>query len=113
MPLRGGVREHLKRARNGGAEVGLEDEPSALLRTFASGGRKRARTLEAYFQILHLTGRIIAPEFHKGAAAGSVSGSTVALVREVARVGHRGRHRGICHRDIVSKLSKRCDTQIP
>ena len=99
--------------------MGLEDEPSTRLRTFASGGRKRARTLGAYFQSLYLTGRICAPEFQEGAAAVSAFGSTDALVREVASVGHRGRHCGNCHRDVVSKLSKRCDkpplynTQIP
>ena len=104
MPLRSGVHEHLKRARNGGAEDGLEDEPSARLRTFASGGRKGARTPGAYFQSLHLTGRISAPEFQKGAAAGGATGSTDALVREVAKVGHRGRHLGGCHRDVVQAL---------
>ena len=103
------MREFLKRARTGDAEVGLEDEPSTRLRTFASGGRKCARTLGAYFQSLYLPGRISAPEFQEGAAAGSASGSTDALVREDASVGHRGRHRGNCHRDVVSKLSMRCD----
>ena len=97
------MREHLERARNGGAEVALEDEPSARLRTFSSGGHKRVRTLGAYFRSLYLTGRISAPEFQEGAAAGSASGSTDALVRE-----HRRRHRGNCH-DVVSKLSKRYD----
>ena len=66
MPLRSGVREHLTRARKGGAEVGLEDEPSASLRTFASGGRKRARTLRAYFKSLSFAGRICPPGVSRG-----------------------------------------------
>ena len=51
------MREHLRRARHEGAEMGPEDEPSARLRTFASGGRMRARTLVAPVKSPCLTGR--------------------------------------------------------
>ena len=101
------MREHLKRARSGGAEVGLERAVGTSSHICA--GRPQARSHAG----------CLLPEFQEGAVAGSASGSTDALVREVVRVGHRGRHRGNCHRYVVSKLSKRCDkpplysTQIP
>jgi len=116
MPLNGGVRQRSARAarERGAGGAGAPEAPDGAgtgskLRTFAAGGRKRTKCVGEFLKSMYLVGRISAPEFQEGAAAGVGSGAQDDLTRDLAKAGNAGSHRGNCHRDVMQQLNKRTD----
>ena len=87
MPPKGGVRQQLQRAREERAaeeravEAPVpEDGPGETrdtTRSYATGGRKRARSIGEFVSGLYLVGRLSAPEVQEGAEAASSSSGHV------------------------------------
>ena len=116
--MKGGVKQQLKDEFSGrrpltdvDTQVDMANNSMSRQRTFATGGRKRARTIGQYFTSMMLIGRLSAPELQEGAAAAknSSTNSCDTLIDELAKAGNAGSQRGNCHRDVVSKLGARAE----
>ena len=109
MPLKGGVRQQLA-AGAPPPPPSTDDLPQAgSVRSHSTSGQKRTASLAGFMTSMYPAGRFSAPDLQEGCTAASASGSQDGLVRDLAGSGASGAHRGNMHRDVVSKLGKRCN----
>ena len=116
MGKRGGVRQQLKRPAPIACSSDGEEVANEGGRSYATGGRKRSRDIGDFLTSMFKIGRLSAPELQEAAsatAAASSAGSSApsnddALLRDLASAGAGGKYRGNIHRDVASKLNKRC-----
>ena len=71
MPLRGGIRQQFAGDQPGDSSDsdGPARDADHGMRSYATGGRKRARTAGQFLTSLYLVGRLSAPELQEGASA--------------------------------------------
>ena len=119
MPLRGGVKQQLLDDRpHGVADGANSDGKGNTMRSYATGGRKRAKTAGQFLTSLYLIGRLSAPELQEGAASQPSASSADPFVDssgplpDLAKCGNKGIYRKNMHQDIGNKL-KRYATKPP
>ena len=90
------------------AEPAEIDANAPKLKTFATGGRKRSRSVGEFLTGMLLIGRVSGHGIQEGAIAAS-SNSTCSnpLLRDLAKSGSSGKYKGNIHRDTINKLGKR------
>ena len=110
MPLQGGIRQQLARAREDPVDA-VADEPPAKLKTHRYGGRdnRAGHNVGDFLKSLYLIGRISAPEFQEGAAADANRPGCAAFSKQIAKTGTSGHHRYNTHRDTMTILSNQSD----
>ena len=100
MPPKEGVRQRLRREREeaeiernalaGGVGVDEPAEQTDTMRTWASGGRKRSRTLGEFLTGMYLVGRMSAPELQESAEQASASGPSSSSSGALGDLGKAG-----------------------
>ena len=96
----GGVRQRLGLGAEPLHDTGEDVEKQ---RSYASGGRKRARSTGGFLTSLYAIGRLSAPELQEGA---SCVGGHDALCEDLAASGNGGTLRGNVHRDVIRRLGR-------
>ena len=115
MPRRGGVRQRLKSSKSELPQY--FKQPNRKVATYTCGGRQRQTTLGKLFCSLFAVGRLSAPELQEGAEGHMTSchGNKTddKLCKQFNKAGHRGKHKGNAHRDIMRSLESKLKHKAP